>query len=79
MIDAGSQRKPACALYAEEAGRYLAAQLGLPSPLTKQRMWELARRREGGIPVVRVGRRVVFQVVALDEFVARGGTPRTDV
>lgn len=71
----GNSTRPR-ALTAEEAGIRLAHLLGLDAPVPKQRMWELARR--GNLPVVRLGRRVWFQLSALDAFVQNGGTARRD-
>lgn len=48
------------ALRAAEAGVYLAQLLGLATPISAAQMWQYAR--EGIIPVVRLGRRVWFQI-----------------
>ncbi len=52
------------ALTAQDAGEYLACQIGPPAPVSKQRMWQLARL--GEVPVVRIGRRVWFKTASLD-------------
>ncbi len=62
------------ALRAAEAGQYLAELSGVPKPFTAQKMWLLARR--GHIRIFSDGRNVWFQEDALEEYVARGGSPR---
>lgn len=64
------------ALTAADAGKHLAELLGLGSPISRQRMWQLARA--GRIPTVRLGRRVWFQLGALEALVRNGGTTRSD-
>jgi hypothetical protein len=59
------------ALTAVNAGAYLAQVIGLPHPISARRMWHYARA--GLLPVVRLGRRVWFQVGALDTFAQNGG------
>ncbi len=57
---------------ATDAAKYITQAIGLPKPLSAQRMWQLAR--EGEIKVVRIGRRVWFPRAALDAFIAAGGS-----
>ena len=66
MNDAQSPARKA--LTAAEAGAYLAERIGLSTPIRAQRMWHFAR--SGQLPSVRLGRRVWFQVHALDKVVA---------
>jgi hypothetical protein len=62
------------ALDAEAAGRFLAERLGLPAPLSRQRVWWLLRT--GQLPSVRIGRRVFTTTAFVEAFLASGGTPR---
>lgn len=59
------------AVDAREAGILLAELVGLSQPLTKQRVYKLAR--DGVLPCVRLGRVVRFQTQQLESFVASGG------
>ena len=56
---------------AAEAGVRLAQLLGLPKPISAQRMWHLGRA--GVIPRVRLGRMVLFAPRDLQAFVDAGG------
>src|SRR3954464_5641413 len=57
------------ALPADLAAQYLAQRFGLV--VSKQRVWHLARA--GLLPCVRIGRKIWFQVEALNAFVHEGG------
>lgn len=58
------------------AGESLAALVGRTTPFSAQQMWGMARA--GQVPHVRIGRRIFFQRNVLIDFVAAGGSPRTE-
>lgn len=56
------------------AGEFLAELVGRATAFSSQQMYAMARANQ--IPVIRIGRRVIFQKEALAAFVAAGGSPR---
>jgi hypothetical protein len=70
-----STSQPPRALDAAAAGTYLAARLGLPVPLSRQRVWWLLRT--GQLRAIRIGRRVFTTTSLIDAFLENGGSPRS--
>jgi hypothetical protein len=68
----------------DEVAAYLTSRHGMRRPLTRYRVYELAR--QGILPCLRLGRRVIFTTTLLDQFIEQGGrglavlgTPEVDL